>query len=122
MNVFIFVYVNSDLRCKLPELGLVGFIGNGSCLPRKSPVDDTPLTTADVRILRQPFTLLVNSSLEKISLFLECVQSPNVVLFKSPPELEIEVSLPNQGTGKCIRWLLSLYLELSAVLRIMKTH
>ena len=44
-------------------------MGNGSVLPRKSGVDDRPMTTKD---------------------------DPNLVIFKSPPELEVTIDgLPN---------------------------
>merc|ERR1719353_140201 len=56
-------------RAALARLGLVAFVGNGSVLPRKSGVDDRPMTTKD---------------------------DPNLVIFKSPPELEVTIDgLPN---------------------------
>ena len=56
-------------RAALDRLGLVAFVGNGSVLPRKSGVDDRPMTTKD---------------------------DPNLVIFKSPPELEVTIDgLPN---------------------------
>lgn len=57
------------LRDKLEELRLVGFVGDGSILPRRSGVDDRPL-------------------------------KENVVVFKSPRELEVEIDLPNAGRLK----------------------
>jgi predicted ABC-class ATPase len=56
-----------SLRSQLPKLGLVAFIGDGSLLPRRSGVDERPLS------------------------------SEESILFKSPPELEVSVDLPNQG-------------------------
>lgn len=35
------------LRSSLSKLGLVAFVGNGAVLPRKSGVDDRPMTTKD---------------------------------------------------------------------------
>jgi predicted ABC-class ATPase len=58
------------LRKKLPELGLIAFVGNGSVLPRKSGVDGRPMTRED---------------------------SKNLVLFKSPECLEVTVRLPHAG-------------------------
>jgi len=57
------------IRGQLEERGLVAFIGNMSVLPRRSGVDDRPLTE-------------------------------NVVPFCSPPELEVEMNLPNRGLIK----------------------
>lgn len=58
------------LRSKLKDKKLVAFVANGSILPRRSGVDDRPLTT------------------EK------------VVEFKSPPEYEIQFELPYRGIIK----------------------
>jgi len=58
------------LRERLPEMGLVAFVGNGAVLPRKSGVSDLPL------------------------------KGDQVVPFYSPPELEVEVELPNAGRIK----------------------
>ncbi|MBN1217653.1 MAG: ATPase [Anaerolineae bacterium] len=55
------------LRARLPELNLVGFMANGSTLPRRSGVDDRPL------------------------------RSENVVPFRSPDSLRVEVTLPHAG-------------------------
>eukprot|EP00928_Gymnodinium_smaydae_P032740 TRINITY_DN23634_c0_g2_i1.p1 TRINITY_DN23634_c0_g2~~TRINITY_DN23634_c0_g2_i1.p1 ORF type:complete len:617 (+),score=63.98 TRINITY_DN23634_c0_g2_i1:73-1923(+) len=57
-------------RRQLSQLGLVAFVANGSVLPRKSGVDDRPLTASD---------------------------DPNLVVFKSPPSLETHLDLPNRG-------------------------
>ena len=54
------------IRGQLEEKGLVAFVGDMSTLPRRSGVDDRPLTQ-------------------------------NVVPFCSPPELEVEMILPNRG-------------------------
>ena len=35
------------LRSQLNELGLIAFVGNGAVLPRKSGVDDRPMTKKD---------------------------------------------------------------------------
>lgn len=59
------------MRRALPSLGLVAFVANGSILPRVSGAADTPM----------PVTA-------------------GAVPFVSPPELEIEVSLPHQGLVK----------------------
>ena len=58
------------LREQLEERGLVAFIANGSILPRRSGVDDRPLTQSSGEI---------------------------VVPFQSPPQLEVELSQPNHG-------------------------
>ena len=55
------------LQRKLPELGLVAFVGNGAVLPRESGVSDLPL------------------------------RGPDVVEFRAPPELEVIVDLPCSG-------------------------
>lgn len=55
------------LRRALVERGLVAFVGNGSVLPRESGVSDLPLTV------------------------------PGVVPFQSPPDLQVEIDLPNRG-------------------------
>ncbi|MBN1994012.1 MAG: ABC-ATPase domain-containing protein [Anaerolineae bacterium] len=55
------------LRAKLPELGLVAFVADGSILPRRSGVDDRPL------------------------------RSDNVIPFRSPSSLRVEVTLPHAG-------------------------
>lgn len=55
------------LRRQLPELGLTAFVADGSILPRESGVKDLPLTSGDI------------------------------VAFESPPELRVEVDLPNRG-------------------------
>eukprot|EP00442_Polarella_glacialis_P045612 CAMPEP_0115082166 /NCGR_PEP_ID=MMETSP0227-20121206/19735_1 /TAXON_ID=89957 /ORGANISM="Polarella glacialis, Strain CCMP 1383" /LENGTH=629 /DNA_ID=CAMNT_0002470195 /DNA_START=306 /DNA_END=2192 /DNA_ORIENTATION=- len=66
------------LRNQLCELGLVAFVGNGAILPRKSGVDDRPMTKAD---------------------------SPNLVDFKSPAAFEVTIKLPHAGqvTGMAIK-------------------
>ncbi len=58
------------LREQLEERGLVGFVANGSILPRRSGVDDRPLREDSGEI---------------------------VVPFQAPPHLEVELSQPNQG-------------------------
>ncbi|MEB3342318.1 ABC-ATPase domain-containing protein [Okeania sp.] len=55
------------LRKQLPEKNLVAFVANGAILPRRSGVDHRPLS------------------------------SEEVVPFKSPPSLEVELKCPNQG-------------------------
>ena len=55
------------LRASLPTRGLVSFIANGSILPRRSGVDERPLSRG------------------------------NVVEFKAPSSLEVSFSLPNRG-------------------------
>jgi predicted ABC-class ATPase len=65
--------VNEDaeaLRVQLRERELVAFVADGAVLPRRSGVDDRPL------------------------------EGPGVVPFESPPELRIELELPNRGTVK----------------------
>ncbi|KAJ2189524.1 hypothetical protein IW144_005587, partial [Coemansia sp. RSA 522] len=56
------------LRSQLKLLSLVAFIGNGAVLPRVSGVSNMPLETN------------------------------TVVRFRAPPELQVMVELPNQGT------------------------
>ena len=64
-----------SLRNQLRENGLLAFVANGSLLPRKSGVDDRPLTAQQSdRVV--PF---------------------RVVSFQSPPDLEIELHRPNLG-------------------------
>ncbi len=58
------------LRGELKKLGLVSFVANGSLLPRKSGVSDLPM------------------------------DREKVVLFSSPPELQVELQLPNAGRVK----------------------
>jgi len=60
-------------RNQLADHGLVAFVANGSVLPRKSGVDDRPMTKKDDK---------------------------NLVTFKSPPGFEVELELPNRG---CIK-------------------
>ncbi len=55
------------LRAQLPRLGLVAFVADGSILPRRSGVDDRPLG------------------------------GDNVVPFRSPDSLRVEVGLPHAG-------------------------
>lgn len=55
------------LRAQLPSLGLVAFVANGAILPRRSGVDDRPLT------------------------------GPHVIPFRSPAGLQVEVNLPHAG-------------------------
>ena len=57
------------LRAKLDELGVIAFVGDGAVLPRRSGVDDRPMTE-------------------------------NAVPFRSPPELAVDVDLPNSGIWK----------------------
>ncbi|MCD6220799.1 ABC-ATPase domain-containing protein, partial [bacterium] len=69
-KLYIHIETNEDadfLREKLPSLGLISFIADGSILPRKSGVDDRPL------------------------------KEGNVVPFKSSESLKIKVNLPNRG-------------------------
>ena len=70
--------VNEDadwLRARLPEMGLVAFVADGAILPRRSGVDERPLT------------------------------GKRVVPFQSPDSLRVQVNLPNHGplTGMGIR-------------------
>lgn len=58
------------LRKQLPNHNLVAFIANGSILPRRSGVSDKPLSLEDA------------------------------VPFKSPPQLEIELTAPHKGKVK----------------------
>jgi len=57
-------------RTQLDEMGLVGFVANGAVLPRKSGVDDRPMTSKD---------------------------DPNLVMFKSPKSMEVKMELPHKG-------------------------
>eukprot|EP00930_Biecheleria_cincta_P019238 TRINITY_DN14737_c0_g1_i1.p1 TRINITY_DN14737_c0_g1~~TRINITY_DN14737_c0_g1_i1.p1 ORF type:complete len:638 (+),score=91.84 TRINITY_DN14737_c0_g1_i1:159-1916(+) len=59
-----------DARQQLFSLGLVAFVANGSVLPRKSGIDDRPLTLQD---------------------------TSNLVEFKSPASLETRIVVPNKG-------------------------
>ncbi|KFG57558.1 putative ATPase [Toxoplasma gondii RUB] len=61
------------LRGSLAKHGLVAFVINGACLPRRSGVDDRPLTSQ---------------------------QDDHLVLFQSPPSLEVRIGLPNRGEVK----------------------
>jgi len=67
-----------ELRQQLASLGLIAFVGNGAILPRKSGVDDRPMTKKD---------------------------SKNLVLFKSPESMEVTIRLPHAGevTGMGIK-------------------
>ncbi len=56
-----------SLRAALRPLGLVAFVADGARLPRRSGVDDRPL------------------------------DDPDVVPFRSPPSLHVEVTLPHAG-------------------------
>jgi len=57
----------AHLRSRLPELGLVAFVADGSVLPRRSGVSDLPM------------------------------DSEEAVPFQSPPELRTTVEVPNAG-------------------------
>ncbi|XP_953302.1 uncharacterized protein TA10635 [Theileria annulata] len=63
------------LRNSLDELGLVAFVGNGAILPRESGTSDKPL------------------------------KSPDLKVFKSPPNLQVTIKTPNKGdvTGMGIK-------------------
>eukprot|EP00403_Amphidinium_massartii_P031225 CAMPEP_0178388602 /NCGR_PEP_ID=MMETSP0689_2-20121128/9680_1 /TAXON_ID=160604 /ORGANISM="Amphidinium massartii, Strain CS-259" /LENGTH=626 /DNA_ID=CAMNT_0020009015 /DNA_START=116 /DNA_END=1992 /DNA_ORIENTATION=- len=61
----------ASARGQLSKLGLVAFVANGSVLPRKSGVDDRPMTKED---------------------------DPNLVLFESPASMETSLTVPNRGT------------------------
>lgn len=65
-------------RNQLSKMGLVGFVGNDSVLPRKSGVDGRPMTAKD---------------------------DPNLVAFKSPRSLQVKMKLPHRGmiTGMGIK-------------------
>lgn len=60
-----------DLRQQMRDEGLVAFVANGSVLPRKSGVDDRPMTKKD---------------------------DPNLVVFESPSTLEVSLTVKNKGT------------------------
>jgi predicted ABC-class ATPase len=49
------------LREKLRELGLVGFVGNGSILPRRSGANDEPMAGPGVIPFQSPPSMLVIS-------------------------------------------------------------
>lgn len=55
------------LRTMLPKLGLVSFVGNGAILPRRTGANEEPMP------------------------------ADSAVVFKSPENLEVEISLPNRG-------------------------
>jgi predicted ABC-class ATPase len=61
---------NCFIRRKLPELGLVAFLADGSILPRRSGVDDRPMSKEEA------------------------------IPFSSPPTLSVEIELPNTGKIK----------------------
>lgn len=72
-EVFKHIYTIEDaqyIRDHLRERGLVAFVGNGSHLPRRSGVDERPLT------------------------------GEKVVPFISPPSMEVTFNLPNSGVIK----------------------
>ena len=58
------------LRDSLDEQGYVAFMANDAILPRKGAVDDRPMTKED---------------------------SPDLIEFRSPKSLEVEMDLPNRG-------------------------
>lgn len=60
------------IRGQLEDCSLISFIANGSILPRRSGVDDRPLSSSS-----EPFD--------------------HVIPFQSPPSLEVEFSTPNKG-------------------------
>ena len=69
-HLFTHLLVSEDadhLRDQLPSLGLIAFVADGSILPRRSGVDDRPL------------------------------HGDQVVPFRSPASLRVEISLPNAG-------------------------
>ncbi len=69
-HLFTHLLVSEDadhLRDQLPGLGLIAFVADGSILPRRSGVDDRPL------------------------------HGDQVVPFRSPASLRVEISLPNAG-------------------------
>eukprot|EP00927_Polykrikos_kofoidii_P068197 TRINITY_DN63565_c0_g1_i1.p1 TRINITY_DN63565_c0_g1~~TRINITY_DN63565_c0_g1_i1.p1 ORF type:complete len:691 (-),score=151.14 TRINITY_DN63565_c0_g1_i1:78-2150(-) len=59
------------LRSALSSMGLIAFVANGAILPRKSGVDDRPMTSKD---------------------------SKDLVRFKSPPSMEVTIELPHAAT------------------------
>ena len=63
------------IRDRLSDFGLISFVANGSILPRKSGVDDRPLSYA-------------------------VEPSSRVILFHSPPSLEVELNAPNREAIK----------------------
>ncbi len=68
LKKFVDLSEDSDyIRGKLPERGLVGFVGDGSILPRMSGIDDRPLP------------------------------DEKAVSFQSPPELEVSFDCPRRG-------------------------
>jgi len=70
MSHILSVEDQADARAQLSEQGLIAFVANGSVLPRKSGLDDRPMTTKD---------------------------DPNLVTFKSPASMEVTLDLPNKG-------------------------
>ena len=58
------VEAQEEIRARLPELGLVAFLADGSVLPRESGASDRVLRGADVRPLRSPEALRVEIGLE----------------------------------------------------------
>ncbi len=62
------------MRAQLDGMGLVGFVAEGSILPRRSGVDDRPLESSS--------------------------QAAEVIPFESPPSMEVVLHPPNQGPVK----------------------
>ena len=68
LHEFVTLYEDASyIRDKLPELGLVAFIGNGAILPRRSGVSELPMSP------------------------------DRAVVFKAPHSLELELDTPNHG-------------------------
>ncbi|MFV1951799.1 MAG: ABC-ATPase domain-containing protein [Nitrospinota bacterium] len=78
------VYVVEDqnyIRDRLKQRGLVAFVANDSVLPRRSGIDDRPLTVKKGGVYRGEET---------------------VIPFKSPEGMEVEEDTPNRGLVKGI--------------------
>ena len=73
------------IRQKLEELGLIAFVADGSILPRRSGIDDRPMTGIVVDV-------------ENLDVVKPGEIGANIVIpFKSPPSLRIEIQTPNRG-------------------------
>jgi len=73
------------IRRKLDELGLIAFVADGSILPRRSGIDDRPMTGIVVDV----DTLDVVNPGE--------IGANVVIPFKAPQSLRIEIQIPNRG-------------------------
>ena len=58
LHEFVTLYEDASyIRDKLPELGLVAFIGNGAILPRRSGVSELPMSPDRAVVFKAPHSL-----------------------------------------------------------------